>query len=140
MVIVIDSSVMMAWCFTDEATGTTEAVLDKLLETKALVPAIWPLEIANVLLNGERRQRLTVAQSTHFVELLGSLPIIIADGEGFLMAFGSIMELGREYGLSSYDAGYLELAARHGVPLATQDTKLALAAERIGVPLVHPVR
>jgi predicted nucleic acid-binding protein len=69
---VIDSSVAMAWCFEDEASDATDAVLDRLNEECAVVPAIWPLEVANVLLVAERRGRLSEAQASRFLELLSS--------------------------------------------------------------------
>ena len=71
---VLDTSVTIAWCFEDEVTPYTEAVLDRLETTTALVPPVWQLEVANVLLVGERRKRLTQAQTARFVQLLRALP------------------------------------------------------------------
>lgn len=135
MAFVLDASVTLAWCFQDEATPYTEDVLDRLRNAEALVPAIWPLEVANVLLASERQNRLTEADTAHFVELLASLPIVVEE-ERFIEALGFVLALGRQQGLSAYDASYLELAARRGLPLATQDGRLSLAAKRVGVPLV----
>jgi predicted nucleic acid-binding protein len=98
------------------------------------VPAIWPLEVANVLLVSERRQRLTQAQTTRFVELLQALPITVDRGQKGL---DSLLALGREHKLSAYDAAYLELATRLGLALATQDARLSAAAIAIGVSLVE---
>ena len=137
MAIVMDASVTMAWCFEDEATPYTEAVLDLLRNTGAVVSAVWPLEVANVLLVGERRQRLTPARTARFVQLLQSLPITV-DTEVLTRALGPVLALAREPGLTAYDATYLELAMREGLPLATQDAQLSAAATRLGVPLVRP--
>ncbi len=136
MAFVVDSSVTMAWCFEDEANSYTEAVLDRLRQEEAIVPAIWPLEVANVLLVGERRHRLTEAQSLRFVQLLQALPIAV-DGEVLTTSFGYLLALGREYNLSAYDAAYMELAARRGLPLATQDGRLSAAAKQMGILLMH---
>ncbi|MBI4322393.1 MAG: type II toxin-antitoxin system VapC family toxin [Chloroflexi bacterium] len=133
MSFVVDTSVSMAWCFEDEANSFTEAVLDRLGEEEAVVPAIWTLEVANVLLVGERRGRLTQAQSVRFVQLLHALPIEV-DSEASKGMSAEVLAIGRWYSLSAYDAAYLELAARLGVPLATQDTRLGQAAERMGIP------
>ena len=134
---VLDCSVTMAWCFDDEADGYADAVLDGLVDGTAVVPSLWPLEIANVLLVAERRGRLNKADSARFLELLGALPIAV-DGETHGRAIGAIVLLGREHGLSSYDTAYLELAMRENVPLASLDQPLRLAAEGSGVSLLGP--
>lgn len=134
MALVVDCSVTMAWCFEDEVTPYAEAVLDRLRDEEAVVPAIWPLEVANVLLVAERHQRIREAQTVRFTQLLQSLPITI-EGESLPGALGAILSLGRECGLSAYDAAYLEVAARRGLAFATQDKRLIAAARRLGVPL-----
>ncbi len=135
MTFVLDGSVTMAWCFQDEATAYTESVFDRLWQTEALVPAIWPLEVANVLLSGERAHRLTQADATRFLQVLQALPISI-DTQNSPRAFGPVLALGREHLLSAYDAAYLELAMREGLALATLDESLRSAAGHVGVPLV----
>jgi predicted nucleic acid-binding protein len=125
----------MAWCFQDESTAYTESVFDRLWETDVLVPAIWPLEVGNVLLSGERAHRLTQADTARFLQVLQALPIIV-DTQTSPRAFGPVLALGRENGLSAYDAAYLELAMREGLALATLDESLRTAAGRAGVPLV----
>jgi len=130
---VIDTSVAMAWCFQDEATQATEAVLDLLREDQVVVPAIWPLEVANVLLVAERRGRLSEAQASRFLELLAQLPINV-DTSPTDMA--GIVATGRRHTLSSYDAAYLLLAERLGTTLATLDKPLAKAARKAGVQLL----
>lgn len=130
---VIDASVAMAWCFEDEVTDDTEAVLDRLRSEQAIVPAIWPLEVANVLLVAERRGRISEAQINRFIRLLGQLPIKRDDAGSDL---AGVVATGRVHGLSSYDASYLLLAERAGLPLATLDARLGGAATQAGVPLL----
>lgn len=130
---VIDASVAMAWCFEDEVTDDTEAVLDRLRSEQAIVPAIWPLEVANVLLVAERRGRISEAQINRFIRLLGQLPIKLDDAGSDL---AGVVATGRAHGLSSYDASYLLLAERAGLPLATLDARLGGAATQAGVPLL----
>ena len=131
--LVIDASVTMAWCFEDEATPASERVLDRLAQEQAAVPAIWPLEIANVLLVAERRKRLSEAQVRRFLDLLTQLPIEIDDTP---TDADTVVAVGRRHGLSAYDASYLVLAERRGLALATLDDRLAAAARDAGVPLV----
>ena len=133
---VVDNSVVMAWCFEDEASTYTEGVLDQLRGTQALVPVIWPLEAANVLLIAERRDRLTEAQAAHFAQLLQGLPILVEEAD-VARTLGPIVAVGRAHRLSAYDAAYLELAARQGLPLATQDSRLRKAAGNAGVALLR---
>jgi predicted nucleic acid-binding protein len=134
-VFVIDASVTMAWCFADEATSGTEAVLDQFTGDEAVVPAVWPLEVANVLLVAERRLRLTEAQASRFLDLLQQLPISV---DGAPTDLAAVIAAGRRHELSSYDASYLVLAERTGAPLATLDRRLADAATRAGVRLLVP--
>ncbi len=133
MTFVLDAAVAMAWCFEDEATPGTEAVLDRLVEESALVPPLWTLEVANVLLVAERRGRITESTATRFVRLLGELQILVDPTPAEV---GGIMEAGRRHGLSAYDAAYLLLAEREGCPLATTDEGLSRAARAAGVPLL----
>jgi predicted nucleic acid-binding protein len=132
-VFVIDASVTMAWCFADEATAATESVLDQFSDDEAVVPASWPLEIANVMLVAERRGRLSEAQASRFLDLLQQLPIDVDDVPTDL---AGLVDAGRRHELSSYDASYLVLAERLGAPLATLDRRLADAATRAGVRLL----
>ncbi len=133
MTIVVDTSVTMAWCFEDEANPSADAVLDQLRDDDALVPSLWRLKVANVLLVAERRGRLSEAQATRFVGLLEQLPIRVdLDGTDLI----SVLGLARHHGLSAYDACYLDLAQRLGLPLATLDSDLAAAGRAAGVTIV----
>ena len=129
---VLDTSVTVAWCFEDETTPYTESILNALVKGEALVPGIWPLEVSNVLVNAERRKRITRAKVTRFLQLLGDFPITV-DTEGVARVFTEVLSVAREHGLSAYDAAYLELALREGFPLATLDAPLRNAARRAGV-------
>ena len=136
MAFVVDASVTMSWCFEDEATPYTESVLERLRESRAEAPAIWPLEVANILLLGERRGRIPRPKTESFVRVLQELRIAVEDGLPATV-LGPVLQIGREYGLTSYDASYLELAMRRGLPLATLDRRMIGAAEQSGVALVE---
>jgi predicted nucleic acid-binding protein len=133
---VVDASVSLTWCFEDQTTPYGEAVLDRFLESGAVVPGIWTLEIANALVVGERRRRLSEAQTIRFIGLLGELPIEVEESD-LDTAFGPVLAIARAHRLSAYDAAYLELAARRGLPLATLDSALVEAAPAVGVPLLN---
>ena len=135
MSFVVDASVALAWHFEDEASEYADRVLERLREDRAAAPSIWSLEVANALLVAERRGRLSPAKVSRAVELLLELPISIHDvaAESVL---GPVLDLARAHGLSAYDAVYLELAMREGLPLATQDEALRAATQRVGVPLL----
>ena len=131
---VVDCSVTMAWCFADELDEYADTVLQAMSNNQATVPALWPLEVANTLLHGERRRRLTVAASQRFLGLLEALPIEI-DRETAVRATGPTLAVAREYGLTVYDAAYLELSMREGLSLATRDKKMRTAVKAAGVKL-----
>jgi predicted nucleic acid-binding protein len=136
MPFVVDASLALAWHFEDEGSEYADRVLERLREERAVVPSIWPLEVANGLVVAERRRRLSPARVTRAVELFHELPIFVYE-VGAQLALGSVLDLARAHGLSAYDAAYLELAMREGLPLATQDAYLREAADRAGVPLVE---
>jgi len=134
---VIDNSVVMGWCFENEGNRYAEAVLESLEAGEALVPAIWPLEVGNVLLVAERKKRLSEASVVRFLALLNSLPITV-EPETPERMLKEIVSLARAYNLSTYDASYLDLAMRLGLPIATQDASLARAAKKCRVPAFDP--
>ena len=126
----------VSWCFADQADAFTDRVLDETGGKGAAVPAIWPLELANALLVGERRKKINGSQLKRLLDFIGALPIVV-DEEGPRRAFDEILGLGRAQVISAYDACYLELAMRLGLPLATRDGGLKKAARSVGVPLVR---
>jgi predicted nucleic acid-binding protein len=129
---VLDASVTLAWCFEDEGGDYAVAVLDALRSSEAVAASLWPLEVTNGLLTAERRGRLEREAAGQFAHLLLSLPIAI-DPVARRRSFETIHGMARTHGLSSYDAAYLELAVRLGVPLATLDGRLKAAAQVEGV-------
>lgn len=133
---IIDNSVVMSWCFKDETNKYTDAILDRLAKATAYVPAIWPLEVSNVLLVAERRKRLSQSDSSRFILLLSELPIIV-EQESPERMFSEILALAREHKLSSYDASYLDLAMRRGLPIASTDKNILTAAKKSKVPIVR---
>jgi len=134
---VLDCSMTMAWCFDDEATPYTDGVRDSLAQVRAAVPSLWPLEVANATLVGERRKRLDEARGRRFLVLLEKLPIVV-DEETGTRAFSDVMHLARIHQISAYDGAYLELAIRRGLPMACLDGKLKTAAATAGVLLFNP--
>ena len=132
---VLDCSVTVAWLFDDEATPETDALLDRLKDESAVVPALWHLEVGNVLAQAERRKRISAAQIAAHLDLLTHLPIV-TDTETERRAFREILGLTRTHGLTTYDAAYLELAMRRGAKLATRDKALVRAARRVDVAML----
>jgi len=134
--LVLDASVTLAWCFPEESSTYSDAVLDLLSSgAEVVAPAIWPFEVANALLVAERRKRITVTQVTPLLHLISSLPISV-EPIPVDRAFGPILAAARDENLTEYDAAYLELALREGLPLATLDQRLRQAARNTGVAIV----
>jgi len=131
---VLDCSVTMAWCFEDESNNYTDSILENLNSSTAVVPNIWPLEVANVLLLARKSKRITDVQSASFIDALSLLPIII-DSSTLSRAMHSIFALGDKVDLTIYDAAYLELAIREEIPLLTLDNKLIKAAKKLHIPV-----
>ena len=129
---VLDCSITMAWLFEDESSEATDAILERLETSRATVPSIWPLEVANVLVHAVRRKRITTIRSAHFIDALAKLPILV-DASTTARAMHSIYTLANEEKLTIYDAAYLDLALREQIPLATQDDDLLKAAKRLKV-------
>ena len=126
-----------AWLFADERTDAALAVLDNVAADGAIVPSLWRLEIANLLRTAERRGRCNEALADALLKQFESLPIAI-DHETDAHAWQSTRALSREHGLTPYDAAYLELAIRLGLPLATGDRALIAAARNLGVDVLTP--
>jgi predicted nucleic acid-binding protein len=129
---VLDASVAVAWCFEDESTSAAWALLDRLRTAPGHVPELWALEIGNILLGAEKRRRITQARTVEFLGILGDLSIRV-DPDLPGRAFRDVLPLARERRLTTYDATYLELAMRLGLPLATKDKALARAATALRI-------
>lgn len=132
--LVLHSSVALCWYFQDQADRYADGVAKQLISAEALVPSLWPLEVANAALMGERGYRSTQADARRWIAVLERLPITL-DGETATRARDDTLPLARAQNLSAYDAAYLELALREGLPIATLDPKLKAAAQAVGVPL-----
>ncbi len=134
--LVVDASVAIAWVHPGQATSDSTALL-VLVErgTLLVVPALWPVEVANALLVLERRGKLTAEERGSALEALLALTCVI-DHEMASLAWTRLSELATEMKLSAYDAAYLELALRLKLPLACRDGPLREAAKKRGVALV----
>ncbi len=125
----MDASVALAWCFEDERSDYADRVLASFVE--ALVPSNWPLEISNALVLARRRKRIEAANILRFVRFLEELPVVI-DPLTAEKAMKETRTIAESRGLTAYDAAYLELAMRQGVPLATLDDDLRRAMTEAG--------
>lgn len=133
--LVLDASMALSWLLQDESNARADAVLERLESGPAHVPQIWPLEVANGLWAAERRGRIREALVQRGLEEMLALPIVVEVSETARI-FGEVLRLARQHGLSAYDAAYLDLAGRLGLPLATLDENLARAAQKSGVEVV----
>src|SRR3954453_9778770 len=131
---VLDGSVTMAWYFKDEMNDYANAVRAGMDQSQAVVPSLWSLEVANTVVMGEGRNRSPPPQAATWLGFLSVLPIVV-DGETTARAWGDTLGLARAHNFSAYDAAYLELAMRRGLPLATLDDKLQAPAAAVGVSL-----
>jgi predicted nucleic acid-binding protein len=135
MSFVLDNSVALAWCFEDEQTEAIMALLDRVTDTGAFAPQLWPVEALNGLLMAERRKRIDAARRHQLAGFLAELPIAI-DGETATRLWHPTAQLAEDHKLTAYDATYLELALRLDLPLATSDKPLIAAAQGSGIPLL----
>ncbi len=134
---VLDNSVAMRWLLESPKKSDqvyAEKVLKSLIHEDVLVPYLWHLEAGNVLLGAEKRGDISIGEVEGFIAQLENLPIHV-DPLTSHSAFTRTMVLARAYKLSSYDAAYLELAVRKGVPLATLDKDLIKAAKKAEVEI-----
>lgn len=130
--IVVDASVALAWCLSDEADEYAERMLERVVEESAAAPAHWPLEVANGIRSAERRGRIDEDEVSRVGQMLNGLAIEVVPIE-LTTALWTVLDVSREYELSAYDAGYLGLARHRGVSLATLDDTLRDACRRAGV-------
>lgn len=132
---VLDNSVTMRWFFGDgkpQELSYAGKVLDAMKTATAIVPVTWGLEVANVIARAEAKGLVTEARSETFLEMMEGMDIE-ADAVTFDHAMSHTLQLARRYQLSAYDASYLELSMRLGLPLATLDQDLQKAAKKTGV-------
>ena len=128
----------MAWCFEDEGNSFTDSILAQMPISKAIVPTIWPLEVANVLLQAQRKKRLSSLEASSFIDALSVFSITI-DSSTSQRALHTISTLAVKTELTVYDASYLELALREKLPLMTLDKAIIKAANQIGIKVKHEI-
>jgi predicted nucleic acid-binding protein len=133
--LVLDSSIALTWIYADEGDEQTEHVLQRVTQSEAWVPAIWRLEVANSLQQGLKRGRIDRDDRDLGLADLSRLRIHV-DPETDTHAWSTTLDLSTRFNLTVYDAAYLELAMRRGLPLATLDRALRAAASAAGVTLL----
>jgi predicted nucleic acid-binding protein len=133
MPFVLDASIVACWAFADEDHPIADLASERIRTDEARVPALWWFEIRNILVVNERRKRVTESDTAAFLRNLARLRVTVdrSPEEAAVLAFA------RRHQLSVYDASYLELSHRDGIPLATLDKPLAEAATATGVSLLE---
>jgi predicted nucleic acid-binding protein len=135
---VVDASVAVAWVYPDHATDYSNSALKAFLSGSVIhAPQIWPLEVTNALVVLFRREKLTLEEREEAMGWLSKLPVAI-DDQGTNQTFARIPHIALQFGLSAYDATYLELAARGGLALACKDGALREAASKARVKIWRP--
>jgi len=132
--LVLDASLTLSWYFEDERTPALDVVLDEVVARGAVVPSLWRMEVANGFQMAIRRKRVDTDFRDRAIQHLGSLPIVV-DQESDTYAWTAMLRLSDRFGLTVYDATYLELAQRRNLPLASIDKALSVAGQRLGVPI-----
>jgi predicted nucleic acid-binding protein len=133
--LIVDASLACAWCFPDEQTDYTQAVLRAVSGSNdALAPRLWAYEVRNGVLMGVRRGRIPRAHADRFLASLSGMRVGLTDPH----SYDAVFALAELHGLTIYDAAYLDLALREGLPLASLDAKLRKAADKSGVLLFEP--
>ena len=135
MPFVLDNSIVCGWFLENQATPYSDAIIERLRDDRAAVPALWELDFTNVLRTACLRQRMTAQAAQRVIAQMVSLPI---DVDRQPVPASEILGLALRFGLSSYDAAYLELALRLQLPVATGDGPLRAAALAAGLGLAGP--
>jgi predicted nucleic acid-binding protein len=126
---VLDCSIAISWCLHDEQDEYARRVLESLDTIDAIVPALWKIEVVNVMLTATKKKRVTEAEVAQFFSLLNKLPIQVIENDLPQM---NLLMLSQKHDLTAYDGVYLELCLRYGYPLATNDQKLANSLKDAG--------
>lgn len=135
MSLVVDSSIALAWCFEDEHTQSVMDLLDRVTETGAWAPSLWPLEVLNGLLMAERRNRVDRRRRRRLAGFLHRLPVTL-DMETADQVWTLSVRLAEHHELTLHDAVYIELAQRRTLPLATLNADLIKAGKALGMTLL----
>lgn len=134
-----DASVTLPWCFEDERNSFTESLLNRIrTREEAIVPSHWPAEILNSLVQAKKRGRIPEENIQRFLRDLSSFHILV-DNERSLAVWERVRSLAETHRLTAYDAAYLELAQRTGLPLATLDRDLQKAVRAENVRLLEVI-
>jgi predicted nucleic acid-binding protein len=138
--LVLDASVVLAWCFPDEAEAYAESVMSDLQDRRnvAVVPTSWVFEVANGIALAERRGRIPSAEIARIINIISAVTIRFGGDFDVSHSITAVVSLSRRTKLSAYDAAYLELALRLGLPLATVDRALRRSAGDHGVGMYAP--
>ncbi|BDC50098.1 twitching motility protein PilT [Bryobacterales bacterium F-183] len=134
---VLDCSVAASWCFPDEQTAYTNGALRSLRsgQHRVVAPTLVVFEVTNSVLTGVRKKRITSTHATAFLQAFSKLPLVLDDTCVVTDLFG----ISERYGLTAYDAAYLEVALRLKLPIATLDRRLSNAAFDAGLRVYQPV-
>jgi predicted nucleic acid-binding protein len=132
--LVLDASLTLSWYFEDERTRVVDGALDEVVTSGAVVPALWRMEVVNGLQMAIRRKRIDTDFRDRAIRHLSLLPIVV-DPETDRYVWTTTLRLSDRFGLTVYDAAYLELAQRRDLPLASIDKALSTAGRRLGVPI-----
>lgn len=134
---ITDASAALPWCFAEEATPWTEALLDRLRGgEEVIVPAHWPIEVMNALVMAVRRSRIDLDRVMRFASDLSALAIRIQPPHTPAV-WNTVIQVATKHRLTIYDAAYLQLAQSTGLPLATLDRDLQKAARVEQVSLME---
>jgi predicted nucleic acid-binding protein len=132
MPFVVDASIAACWALQDEHHSGADLALERIRVDEALVPSLWWFELRNILIMGERRKRITESETATFLRSVSRLPM----RTDRLPDETVVLRLARTHKLSVYDASYVELAQREGVPLATLDSEMIKAARAENLTLI----
>jgi len=133
--LVLDPSLTLCWYFEDERTAAADAVLDQVVDSGAVVPALWRIEVLNAFQTAIRRKRIDAVFRDMALGRLTVMPIAV-DPDTDTHTWTTTRDLADRFRLTAYDAVYLELAQRRGLPLATLDQDLRTAGTALGVALL----
>jgi predicted nucleic acid-binding protein len=135
LTLVLDTSLTLSWYLEDEVTVAADAVLDRVVDSGAVVPALWRIEVLNAFQTAIRRRRIDAAFRDTALARLAAMPITV-DPDTDMRVWSATLHLVDRFRLTAYDAVYLELAQRRELPLATLDQELRAAGAVLGVPLL----
>lgn len=134
--LVLDAAAALAWCFAEGPDAAGDALLDRVATEGALVPALWHVELAELLLAAERESRMSPGQVSAVIDSVARLPIS-TEGAATPPHWNDALHLARQHGLAVHDACYLDLAMRRRLPLATPLADLQRAARTSGVDVIE---